>query len=115
MGKQRRKERKAEEKRIIAEFEAALEEERKGSESEGLSQNPQPKAKKAKTSFYTSADPERVHCKRCKTLMEGGVCPVCRYKIYQPMSEEKRRKIKGIITLAALVVLAVFLVVTLMK
>lgn len=115
MGKQTRKERKAEEKRVIAEFEAALEEERKGAESEEAPQNQQQKSKKAKTSFYASADPERVHCKRCKTLMEGGVCPVCGYKIYQPMSEEKRQKIKGIITVAALVVLAIFLVVALMK
>ncbi len=119
MSKQTRQEKKAEEKRILAEFETALKEER-ASDLESKHANASEKEetgekKKKKTSFYASADPERVHCKRCKTLMEEGVCPVCGYKIYQPMSEEKRRKIKGIITVVALAVFAVFLVFGLMK
>ncbi len=116
MSKQTRKEKKAEEKRILAEFEAALKEERANDlESKRANAPQKEETGEKKPSFYASADPKSVHCKRCKTLMEEGVCPVCGYKIYQPMSEEKRRKIKGIITAVAIVVFAVFLVLGLMK
>ncbi len=46
------------------------------------------------------------HCRRCKSAMEKGKCPVCGYKEYQPMAEGERKKIKGILTV---VCLAVFL------
>lgn len=99
MSKQTRKEKKLQERRVIAEFEEALKEERASA--------PEKEEAQGKTSFYASADPERVHCRRCKTLMEKGVCPVCGYKIYQPMSEEKRRKTRAVFTAVALVILAV--------
>ena len=110
MGKQTRKEKKAEEKRILAEFEQALQEERGGT----LASEEESGQASGKNSFYASADPERVHCKRCKTLMERGVCPACGYKIYQPMSEEKRKKIRSIVTVA-LVALAAILVMGLLR
>ena len=99
MKKQTRKEKKEEEKRIIAQFEEGLKEERGGVEKE--------------SSVSSSIEPDKLHCRRCKTLMEEGVCPVCGYKIYQPMSEEKRRKIKRVITVVALAVFVVFLVIKL--
>ena len=105
MSKQTRKDKKAEEKRIIAQFEEALQEER----GEKVEEDQKP------SSISAADTPEKIHCRRCKTLMEEGVCPVCGFKIYQPMSEEKRRKIKRIITVVALVVFAIFLVAGLIK
>ena len=59
MKKQTRKEKKEEEKRIIAQFEEGLKEERGGVENEGSSSS--------------SIEPDKLHCRRCKTLMEEGV------------------------------------------
>ncbi len=46
-------------------------------------------------------------CPRCKSSMQGNACPTCGYKIYQPMSEEKRKKIRWITTAVCLVVFLV--------
>lgn len=51
--------------------------------------------------------PQALHCRRCKTLMENGVCPTCGYKTYVPMDERKRKKIRFIV---AGVCVAVFVV-----
>ena len=39
-------------------------------------------------------EPKQIHCKRCKTLMENGVCPNCGFKMYVPMDEKKQKKIR---------------------
>ncbi len=67
-----------EERRIMAEFNAALEEERQKSEGE-------------------QAESDSPRCRRCKTRLEKGVCPACGYKEYVEMSEEKRRKIRTVV------------------
>ena len=94
MSKQTRKERRKKEAELIAEFDDALKKER-GEEAP----------------MYTvgekNAPTEKIHCRRCKTLMENGKCPVCGYKIYVPMDEEKRKKIRWVVTGVCLVVFVV--------
>ncbi len=84
-----RKEKKAEEKRILAELDEAVQAEH------GEERTPSERGEKI------------MHCPRCKSVMQQGVCPTCGHKIYLPMSEEKRKKIKGI---ATIVCLAIFIV-----
>ena len=50
---------------------------------------------------------QATHCYRCKTLMEDGVCPTCGFKLYVPISEEKRKKIKKITTVIGFAVFVV--------
>ncbi len=83
----KRKERKEEEARILRELDEAVAQER--------GETPQ------KEGGGSSTKQEEVfHCKRCKTKMEGGVCPTCGYTMYQPMSEEKRKKIRRVVAVA---------------
>ena len=89
------RERRAEERQILAQMDEAMAGQPK---QEKASQQPQ-KARK-----YDDSMPSQVHCKRCRTLMENGVCPACGFKIYVPMDEEKRKKIKLITTVVAVVV-----------
>ena len=35
-----------------------------------------------------------VHCRRCGTQMENGVCKTCGFKMYVPMDKAKQQKIK---------------------
>ena len=107
MGKLSRKERKEEEKRIIAELDAAMAE-NKAKEEGGSEQTDEKTAKKpSKSSFYDQTTPEKIHCKRCKTLMENGVCPTCGFRVYVPMEQGKRDKIRLWVTVG---LIAVFLV-----
>ena len=87
MSKQTRQQKKEEEKRIIAEMEDALREAR----GESVEETP-PEASGKKSVYAT--EPDKIHCRRCKTLMENGVCPTCGYKIYMPMNDKKRNKIR---------------------
>ncbi len=75
-----RKQKKEEETRVLKEFDEALAAER---------------GKTAEES--TPAPKQKYRCKRCKTELQEGVCPVCGYKIYTPMSEEKRKRIRFIV------------------
>lgn len=97
MSKQTRQQKKEEEKRIIAEMEDALREAR----GESVEETP-PEASGKKSVYAT--EPDKIHCRRCKTLMENGVCPTCGYKIYMPMNDKKRNKIRLI---AAIVFVAI--------
>ena len=54
---------------------------------------------------YHETMPEKLHCPRCKTVMEKGVCPTCGHRIYVPMDRAKQNKIKLISTC---VLMAVF-------
>ncbi len=85
--------RKEEERRILAELDEAVKaENEKGGEA-------QPK------------EAEKMRCPRCKSVMEKGVCPACGHKIYIPMDEGKRRRMKRIITVVCLVAFAIIFVV----
>ena len=93
MSKMTREEKKAEEARVIAEMEAAMQE----NETPLARENePEPKPQK-RWNMMNDATPEKIHCKRCNTLMENGVCPTCGFKIYVPMDEAKRGKIRLIV------------------
>lgn len=91
----KRQQKKLEERRIIAEMDAAMQE-----QAEQASVEEQARAQ-------DRASQTVMHCRRCKTEMNGGVCPTCGYKEYIPMSEEQRKKIKNVLTV---VLLSVFLV-----
>lgn len=100
------RERRAEERKILAEMDAAMSEKR--ADSSNTVQN-EP-LERTNTRKYDSSMPEKVHCKRCKTLMENGVCPLCGFKIYVPMDEEKRKKIRlGVAVVAVVVFIALFI------
>ena len=101
MSKQTRQQKKEEEKRIIAEMEDALREAR----GESVEETP-PEASGKKSVYAT--EPDKIHCRRCKTLMENGVCPTCGYKIYMPMNDKKRNKIR-LITAIVFVVIGVII------
>ena len=98
MSKQTRQHKKEEEKRIIAVMEEAMR------EAKGESGEQQPESEeKGRKSVYAT-EPEKIHCRRCKTLMENGVCPTCGYKIYMPMNDKKRNKIRLIAAIVFVVV-----------
>ncbi len=90
MSKQTRKERKKQEAEMLAEFEKELQ---KGRETDG----------QMRTVGQRATATETLHCKRCKSVMENGVCPLCGYKIYVPMTDEKRKKVRLIVTCVCLV------------
>lgn len=71
--------------------------------------NTQPPQKRR--SIYDVNTPGQVHCKRCKTLMENGVCPACGFKIYMPMDSEKRDKIKLVTTIVGFAVFFVIFII----
>lgn len=104
MSKQTRQQKKEEEKRIIAEMESALAEEKiqEKPEEERSKRNAEQKR------IYDETMPKDIHCKRCKTLMEKGVCPTCGFRIYVPMDKKKRDRTKLIL---AVVFMAAFLAV----
>jgi hypothetical protein len=90
MSKQTRKERREEEARILADFQEALK------ENSGEAQKEE--SKEEKKASFDGVQPQTIHCRKCKTLMENGVCPNCGYKMYVPMDSEKQKKIRWIAT-----------------
>ena len=115
MKKNTRAEKRAEEARIIAEMESAM----RGEDcitaptpsSASKPQKPQDQA-----GMYASKEKnaekaeEKIYCKRCKSRMEKGVCPVCGYRVYTPMDEGKIKKIRLIVAGVCIVAfLALFL------
>ena len=107
MKKMTSRDRRAEERRILAEMDEAMAKQKPAEQP----QTTTPKKKKARSIHrYDDSMPQKVHCKRCKTLMKNGVCPACGFTVYVPMSEEKRTKIKLTLTVVALVVFIVIFV-----
>lgn len=103
MSKQTRREKREEEARILAEMDEAL----KAQGLPPLTGNFEKKEKEEKYKReYDDTMPQNIHCRRCKTLMENGKCPVCGHTIYVPMNKQKQRKIKWIATGIMLVVFA---------
>ena len=121
MGRLNRAQRKEEEKRIIAEMEEALKENKKTEENaEDVGQVCDEVSKtgdetQGKTSFFDSTTPQKVHCKRCKTLMEKGVCPTCGFRIYVPMEQGKRDKIRLWVTVVCLAIFFCLFLISQMK
>ena len=107
MSKKTRAEKREEERRIIAEMEAAMAESAEGAEVEEGAEAPVKESReqrhKRRKSVYDKSMPEKIHCKRCKTLMEQGVCPQCGYRIYIPMDKKKRDKIRLWVAVACIV------------
>ncbi len=100
----KRKEKRAQEAQILKELDEAVARER-AERGEDIPD-------KGAGGEFIPQKQEVIHCKRCKTKMEGGVCPVCGYKIYQPMTEERRKKIRTILTLACLGIFLVIVLIT---
>ena len=95
------KQTREEERKILAQMDEAMREQ---------------KEEKSKTPIFGGSQPTEVHCRRCRTLMENGVCPTCGFKTYVPMSEEKRKKIKTVTTVIGFVVFVIlFLVLQMTK
>ena len=110
MKKMTSRERRAEERRILAEMDEAMQEQ--------AAQKPEIKEEKTSTKkekpIRKREDgimPSTLHCKHCKTLMENGVCPACGFKVYMPMDEEKRKKIKMALTVVGFAVFIVIFVI----
>lgn len=106
MKRRTRKEKRAEEARVLAEMKAALEEaERAENGGAGEESVPTP----AQNEQSAPQEPT-YHCRRCKTLMQNGVCPVCGFKMYVPMDEKKLGKIKLVLTTVGMAIfLAIFI------
>lgn len=110
-----RKERKEEERRILAEMEAAMQENAtQNAENEGGVDGASNTAEKKsqRTDRYDDTMPQSVHCRRCKTLMENGVCPSCGFRIYVPMEKEKRDKIRLIVAGVCMVAFVVLFIIS---
>ena len=106
MGKQKRN-RREEERLMIEEMERAM------AEQEGREYIPPEKKtrearRKERHADYGDGVPQKIHCQRCKTLMENGVCPACGHRIYVPMDKKKQDKIRLIV---AGVCIAVFVII----
>ena len=91
----KRQQKKREEELIIAEMDAAMQEQK----AEEQAQKQERERQRANQTVS--------YCRRCKAETTGGVCKNCGYKEYIPMSEEQRKKIKNVLTV---VLLGVFLV-----
>ncbi len=87
---------KTEEEKILKEMDEALKEN---------------KTEPVKKKWYQDKTPETIHCRRCKTLMENGVCPTCGFKMYVAMDEKKRNKIRMIFGGACLIIFLVLYVI----
>ena len=106
MAKKEKRSRREEERLMIEEMEKAM------AESKGEPYLPPEERKKAQaqkqSADYGENIPQKIHCSRCKTLMENGVCPACGHRIYVPMDKKKQEKIRFIV---AGVCIALFVVI----
>ncbi len=100
----KRKQRKEEEARVLRELDQAVAAEK---EQAAEGENAEKATARPAGEFIPTKREEVFHCKRCKTKLEKGVCPTCGYKMYQPMTEEQRKKIRRIV---AVVCVGIFLV-----
>ena len=106
MSKQTRKQKREEERRILAEMEAAMLEQ-KGEETPAETDAPKTEEapKKRRWGQMDDPTPKKLHCRRCNTLLDDkGYCSTCGYKVYMPMDEKKRGKVKLILTIVFVVI-----------
>ena len=80
--------RKDEETRILAEMDAEMKKQESETGEKGSGGTPT----------------RKMYCPRCKGVMENGVCGTCGHKIYIPMDEKKRNKIRLIVGIVCVVV-----------
>ena len=99
-----RKEKRAEEQRILAEMKAALD------EADGVA--PQTDEVQPSKRRKNDITPEILHCRHCRTVMQNGVCPSCGFRVYVPMDKEKQDKIKFTLTCVFMAVFVVVFVIT---
>lgn len=88
MKRQSRRERKEEERRILAEMDAAMMEIKKGESNE-----------------QEGAEESCEYCPRCRSAIEKNRCSVCGYRVYKPMSAKTRRTVRIVL---GVVLIAVF-------
>ncbi len=89
--------RKERERRMIAEMDAAFLEQKfpdSDSREKTVEQKEKPVQKK---DDGQAKQGQKLHCPRCKSVMEEGKCPTCGHYIYVPMDKEKRNKIRLIV------------------
>ncbi len=111
MSKITRQQKKEEEKRIIAEMESALDEKK----TQGKPEEEPFKRHTEEKKDYDETMPKDIHCKRCKTLMEKGVCPTCGFRIYVPMDKKKRDRMKLILAVVFMVAFLVMFILSQIK
>ena len=107
------KQKREEEKKILAEMEEAMKEQAKqfdGEKEQTPTNSEEKKAKKGLFGLLEDKTPEKLHCRRCKTLMEDGVCPTCGFRTYVPMDKVKQQKIRLILTCVCVVAFVVLFV-----
>ena len=113
MNKPTKKEKKAEQARMLAEMKAALEEAERAEQGEK-----EEKEEKSASAPTTAPVPKETgyHCRKCRAVMQNGVCPTCGFKMYVPMDEKKLGKIKLVLTVVGMAIfLAIFLYIQIKK
>lgn len=80
-----RKERREEERKILAQMDEAMKE----------TQSSEPQEKRIGP--FKDKTPDTIHCRKCSTLMENGKCPNCGHTIYVPMNGKKQKIIRWIV------------------
>ena len=98
------KNKKEAEKRIIAELEEAMEEKNKETQAEEVLAD-------SKTASVEQGSLS-IHCRKCRTLMENGVCPKCGHTVYVPMDKKKRERIRWIVGGTCILVFLILLLLT---
>ena len=110
--------RKERERLMIEEMESAIWEQKKSREESSQTEagegaaNPSKETAsgKEKTSAQAKTG-KKIHCSRCRSLMENGKCPTCGHYIYMPMDDKKRKKIRLIVGGVCVLIFAVLFVV----
>ena len=119
MHKQTRKEKKADKARVLAEMKAALEEAERAEnmeKGENVPEEENAPAPKAQPNPQPKPQEAAYHCRRCKTVMQNGICPTCGFKMYVPMEEKKLSKIKLVLTAVGMAIfVAIFLYIQIKK
>lgn len=109
MSKQKRN-RREEERLMIEEMEKAMAEQ-EGREYIPSENKTREERRKERRADYGEGVPQKIHCQRCRTLMENGVCPACGHRIYVPMDKKKQDKIRLIVAGVCIVVLVIIFVI----
>ena len=99
MGKQTRKQKREEEKKILAQMDEAMQESSENSEKET--------PKQGWKGLLVDKTPEKVHCRKCGTYIEDGVCPSCGFRVYVPMDKKTQQNIRLVLGGICLVIFAV--------
>ena len=104
------KQKREEEKKILAEMDEAMKEQAKAEVETPAQENAERPKKYKHFGLFEDKTPEKLHCRKCKTVMENGVCPVCGFRSYVPMDEKKQKKIRFVLTCVCLAVFVVLFV-----